>query len=177
MPAYVVLLRAINLGPRNKIAMADLRRVLGEAGFDGVQTHLQTGNVVLRSRRRSAAAVEDDVARIVRDGFGLGIGVMARTAGEMARLGEELAAQDPQGLAVGFLKTEPAPEGARRLEARDFGRDRAELRGRELLLRYPGGQGRSKMSGAVLERALGVALTVRTGNVVARLAQLADLRR
>src|SRR5687767_8333840 len=101
--------------------MADLRRALDDAGFDAVQTHLQTGNVVLGSRRRSAAAVEDDVARIVRDGFGLGIEVMARTAPEMVRIGEEVATLDPQGLAVGFLKTEPGPEGARRLEALDFG--------------------------------------------------------
>jgi uncharacterized protein (DUF1697 family) len=37
---YVALLRGINLGPRNKIAMADLRELLGEIGHDNVRTHI-----------------------------------------------------------------------------------------------------------------------------------------
>ena len=67
MTRYAVLLRGINLGRAKRVAMADLRALLDEAGFEGVATLLQSGNVVLesgksaprsggRSRRRSRRA-------------------------------------------------------------------------------------------------------------------------
>ena len=47
MPRYAVLLRGINLGSTNKIAMADLRELLADAGFTDIRTHLNSGNVIL----------------------------------------------------------------------------------------------------------------------------------
>ena len=42
----VALLRGINLGARNKIAMADLRELFAGLGAGDVTTHVQSGNVV-----------------------------------------------------------------------------------------------------------------------------------
>ena len=47
MPRYAVLLRGINLGSTNKIAMADLRELLADEGFTDIRTHLNSGNVIL----------------------------------------------------------------------------------------------------------------------------------
>jgi len=47
VPRYAVLLRGINLGSTNKIAMADLRELLADAGFTDIRTHLNSGNVIL----------------------------------------------------------------------------------------------------------------------------------
>ena len=52
VPRHIVLLRGINIGPRNRIAMPALREALEEAGFTDVQTYLQSGNVVLESRAK-----------------------------------------------------------------------------------------------------------------------------
>lgn len=49
MHKYVVYLRGINVGGKNKIKMADLRTCLIKAGFDQVKTYIQSGNIVLRS--------------------------------------------------------------------------------------------------------------------------------
>jgi len=49
MKNYVVLLRGINVGGKNKIAMAELRQRLEEAGFEDVSTYIQSGNVLLSS--------------------------------------------------------------------------------------------------------------------------------
>ena len=54
LTTYVALLRAVNVGGRNAIAMADLRRFLGDLGFADAQTLLQSGNVVFRGPTRSA---------------------------------------------------------------------------------------------------------------------------
>jgi uncharacterized protein (DUF1697 family) len=48
---YVLLLRGINVGPTTKVAMADLRELVGELGYSNVRTLLQSGNVILDSSR------------------------------------------------------------------------------------------------------------------------------
>jgi uncharacterized protein (DUF1697 family) len=49
MKTYVILLRGINVGGKNKIPMAELKLLLEEEGFQDVVTYIQSGNVVLRS--------------------------------------------------------------------------------------------------------------------------------
>ena len=70
MARHVVLLRGINIGSRNRVAMAALRDALEEAGFTDVQTYLQSGNVVLESRAKSET-VRRKVEQLVEDRFGL----------------------------------------------------------------------------------------------------------
>jgi uncharacterized protein (DUF1697 family) len=49
MRTYVVLLRGINVGGKNKVPMADLRKCLEELGFSNVSTYIASGNVILES--------------------------------------------------------------------------------------------------------------------------------
>jgi uncharacterized protein (DUF1697 family) len=49
MKTYVILLRGINVGGKNKIPMTALKVFLEEQGFEDVVTYIQSGNVVLRS--------------------------------------------------------------------------------------------------------------------------------
>jgi uncharacterized protein (DUF1697 family) len=51
----IVLLRGINLGPRDRVAMPKLREQLQAAGFEQVSTYLQSGNVVVERRHPAAA--------------------------------------------------------------------------------------------------------------------------
>ena len=60
MPRYVALLRGINLGPRNRVPMAELRAALEELGYEDVRTLLQSGNVGVTSSR-SAKAVREEL--------------------------------------------------------------------------------------------------------------------
>ena len=49
MKTYVILLRGINVGGKNKISMAELKAFLEEEGCEDIVTYIQSGNVVLRS--------------------------------------------------------------------------------------------------------------------------------
>jgi uncharacterized protein (DUF1697 family) len=69
---YVVLLRGINVGANNRIAMADLRDLLADAGCAEVRTHLQSGNVLLTSDAR-APAVAERVSAAIAERLGLQI--------------------------------------------------------------------------------------------------------
>jgi uncharacterized protein (DUF1697 family) len=63
---YVILLRGINVGGKNKIPMAELRLRLEELGLEDVRTYIQSGNVTLRSDLDAAslgAKIEDMLPR------------------------------------------------------------------------------------------------------------------
>lgn len=51
MTRYLVLLRGINVGGRNKVPMAPLRQLLEELGYGDVRTYIASGNVLLGSDR------------------------------------------------------------------------------------------------------------------------------
>src|SRR5262245_20059299 len=58
MSTHIALLRGINVGGHNKVAMADLRELLGALGCTRVKSLLQSGNLVFQSDRKSDAALE-----------------------------------------------------------------------------------------------------------------------
>src|SRR5437660_12787071 len=106
MPRYVALLRGINIGPRNRISMPELRAALEEAGFGDVQTYLQSGNVVLESRARPET-VRREIEGVIAERFGLEIAVVVRTKDELAavvrRNPHRRDATDPKLYQVTFL--------------------------------------------------------------------------
>lgn len=82
---YVVLLRGINVGGKNKIPMADLRQFLEEEGFSDVSTYIQSGNVILRSDL-DAATLSRKIEAMLTKKFKLDsslIKVMALTKGQL----------------------------------------------------------------------------------------------
>src|SRR5919205_853511 len=113
MGRQIVLLRGINIGSRNRIAMPALREALTEAGFDDVRTYLQSGNVVLSSRAAPTTVARKCEATIA-ERFGLEIAVVVRTRDELAAvvrrnpLGD--VATDPKRYQVSFLSAKPAAE-------------------------------------------------------------------
>jgi uncharacterized protein (DUF1697 family) len=52
MTTYLILLRGINVGGKNKVSMADLRKCLEDLGYSNVSTYIASGNVILRSDKR-----------------------------------------------------------------------------------------------------------------------------
>jgi uncharacterized protein (DUF1697 family) len=52
MNTYVILLRGINVGGKNKVPMADLKKCLEELGFLDVSTYIASGNAILKAEKR-----------------------------------------------------------------------------------------------------------------------------
>jgi uncharacterized protein (DUF1697 family) len=51
MNTYLILLRGINVGGKNKVSMTELKKVLGRLGFSNVLTYIASGNVILQSNK------------------------------------------------------------------------------------------------------------------------------
>lgn len=164
MPALVALLRGINVGGHRRVKMADLRERLESAGYADVRTHLQSGNVVLRTERDA-----ERVAADVRAATGVDADVLVRTAAQIAAVvaGNPFPeVTDGAKLHVAFLDGEPAlPDG-------DFAPEAFVLAGSELYLSLPGGMRDSPLMKALTERRMGVTATVRNWNTVTALHEL-----
>jgi uncharacterized protein (DUF1697 family) len=70
---YVILLRGINVGGKNSVPMAGLRKCLEEQGFSSVSTYIASGNVILRSDKR-ASDVKARIEAVLPENFKLGDG-------------------------------------------------------------------------------------------------------
>lgn len=178
MTTYVALLRGVNLGARNKVSMADLRTPFESLGAEDVQTYVQSGNVVFKSRVRSAARLAGDIERLIDRELGLEISVMVRTRRQLAEIvaGNPFEASEADGtkLHVTFLAKAPKRSRALALEPESFEPDAFQVHGREVYVHTPQGYGKSKLSNAYFEKQFGVAGTTRNWNTVTKLAELAS---
>jgi uncharacterized protein (DUF1697 family) len=170
---YAALLRGINVGGKNKVSMSDLRATCAAIGLDDVQTYIQSGNVVFSSSQRSTAKLETSIEDAIRDDTGLAVTVMIRSARDLAQIADHnpYAEDDLPAtqLVVAFLKARPTTKA---LDLSAYGPETAVVRGTDVFLHYPNGQGRSKVTNAVLERLLGTPVTARNWNTVGKLLTL-----
>ena len=82
MTSYVALLRGINVGGKNKIAMADLRSLIGGLGHGDVRTHLNSGNAVFTSDSADADALAAGIEAAITAELGLTIRTLVRSGPE-----------------------------------------------------------------------------------------------
>ena len=173
----IVLLRGVNLGARNRIAMPELREALAGAGFDEARTYLQSGNVVLSSDH-PPERVARECERLIAERFGFDIAVVVRTRDELAAVVQRnplgAIADNPKRYQVTFLAAEPDPEVVRKLEGAAVAPERLVLSGRELYAWHPEGIGRSKLWALLAGPRLGVTATARNWTTVTSLLAIVD---
>jgi uncharacterized protein (DUF1697 family) len=177
LTAHAALFRALNVGGR-KATSAELRALAADLGLDDARTLLQGGNLVFRSAR-TGAELEAEVERAFAVRFGFASDVLVRTgpqwrAALAANPHGEMAERDPSHLVVMALKAAPDPQAVTALQAAIQGRETIAAAGRELFIAYPDGIGDSKLTGAVIERRLGVRGTARNWNTATKLAAMLD---
>jgi uncharacterized protein (DUF1697 family) len=167
---WVALLRAINLGARNKVPMAELRQVLEEAGCESVRTYIQSGNVAFEHDKPDRTALEAAVEKA----FGVQSVIVLRTAKQVrSLLSAHPFGADTSKSHVAFLSQKPGRAAWRSLADLDIAPDRFEALGADVALHYPNGFSGAKLTAARLEKQLGVPATVRNWRTVERLAEMA----
>ncbi|HSX60148.1 MAG TPA: DUF1697 domain-containing protein [Tahibacter sp.] len=167
MTAFVALLRAVNVGGTGKLPMAELKAMCEACGFAGVKTYIASGNVVFTTRK-SEAAVQKALAAALQDHAGKPVGVLVRTAAEMAAV---LAANPfpkaaPNRTVAIFLDGPPPRDAAKK--ATHVNGEEIALGTREIYVHYGDGMADSK-----LKIPAAAAGTARNMNTVAKLAEMA----
>jgi uncharacterized protein (DUF1697 family) len=171
------MLRGVNVGGRNRVAMPALRELLEDAGFKDVATYLQSGNAVLSSTLAPDRLARKCEAQLKKQ-LGLEIAVVVRTRDELAAIVKRDPLRDvaakPKLYQVSFCSAEPDEESVRKVGERAVGGERLELHGREIYAWFPDGVGRSRLAAQLSRQALGVTVTARNWTTVVNLLELAD---
>jgi uncharacterized protein (DUF1697 family) len=172
MVRRIALLRGINLGPRNRISMPELRELMSSAGCEDAQTYLQSGNLVF-----SGDATADEIEQLIAERFGFQIDVLDRTADELAEVVArnplKEVAVDPKRYQVSFLAAELDDERLGKLSAAAAEPERLVAIGRELYAWHPAGIARSKLWARLAGPGLGVKTTARNWTTVTKLLEVA----
>lgn len=173
---YVVLLRGVNLGPHQRIAMADLRHLLADLGYGGVRTVVQSGNAVITGPPQDVAEAARRIERALTERLGLTSRCLVITAEQL----HSVVAQDPFGPAAdngsrylaNFLLEDPAP--ALRAEHDPVGLDPERVRvGERVIYQWcPDGILAAPAVGGFVEKRWKVPVTARNWNTVLKLAAL-----
>ena len=174
----VALLRGINVGRAKRVAMADLRKVLSDMGYDDVRTLLNSGNVVFDCNKGDAA---ESAARI-EEALVLKLGVPAKVtviqAAQLAEIVEENSLQgvahDHSRLLVAVLnkpdedrsKLEPLARQSWQPEAFALGRHAAYIWCPDGVL--------ASRAAAAMGKALGDAVTSRNWSTISKLHAMAN---
>jgi uncharacterized protein (DUF1697 family) len=167
MSSWALLLRAVNLGPTNKLAMADLRTLLTDLGHEDVRTFLNSGNAVFSSSKRSRPRMVQEIEAGLKDRHGLDVRATLRTLPELQAALDAMPSGDKVGLA--FLFDTPSSAAVRKAEALDLSPDRLVLGEGVAYLVYAVGVAGSNVQTADVEKVLGVPATVRTAGTVRKL--------
>jgi uncharacterized protein (DUF1697 family) len=167
---WIALLRAVNLGPRNKVPMAELRRLFEEAGAEEVRTWIQSGNVVFAQTKPDAAKLE---AAIERE-LGVKTVLVLRSAQQMRKLARSHPfGSDTSSSHVAFFVEKPSAAALREVARLDIGDNKYEMIGSDVALYYPTGFQGATLTTAKLEKILGIPGTARNWRTVEKLTELA----
>lgn len=182
MPVYIGFLRGINVGGKNVIKMADLKRAFESPGLNRVQTYIQSGNVLFESNEEEEP-LRDRVEQNIEALFHIPIAVILRTAGELELLVKNLpfseeeismaesAAVGVESLYVALLEKPPSQEECARLDACRSQTNEYQVVGREVFLLFHHSIRDSRLANNLHK--LHLRMTVRNWKTVKKLVELA----
>lgn len=169
MSTYIILLRGINVGGKNKLPMKDFKAALGEHGFENVRSTIQSGNVLLDSDKRLQA---DTIADLVQTRFGFRPDVLLLSVADFSTALANCPFSEFEGKTVHFYFCADKPSldeallNKLKVESESY-----SLKEKVFYLHAPDGIGRSKLV-ANIERVLNCQATGRNLNTVLKVKEL-----
>lgn len=184
MTVYIALLRGINVGGKNIIKMAELKKVFESIGLCDVQTYIQSGNVLFKSTEGEESLrrkIEFEIEKI----FGISSIVVLRTAAELKQIIANLPfseqeisdaerASEAECLYVALLTDAPSQDKIGCLEGYRSANDEYRIIGREIFLLFRCSIRDSKLAANMHK--LGVPVTVRNWKTISKLIDLAEAK-
>jgi len=177
---FVALLRGVNVGGANRLAMARLQAAFAEAGGGKVETLLQSGNVVFdappdageaiaaRARASLARVLGVDAPIVLRDGEGW----LRLVAGNPFLA----AGADPDWQHAACLSAAPSAAQVTRIEAKCSPPEAFVVVGANVYLSLPNGVARSKLANHWLDARLALVATMRNWRTATKLAAMIEAR-
>lgn len=162
MPAYLALLRAVNVSGHNIIKMEHLRKLMAENGYNNVQTYIQSGNIVFELEETDKAKIAYDIKLLLYKEYGYDVVVYIYDAADLQQIIANNPYTDdvpePSGKKkyfVVFLNHEVAPQGLDKMKKYNRSDDAFKAVGKILYLKLSQSAADSKLTNAFIENKLG----------------------
>ena len=175
MPKYVAFLRAINVGGHT-VKMDQLRLLFEALGYSKVETFIASGNVIFDSPSKSTKALEKKIESRLQEALGYRVVTFIRSTVELAAVANykpfsaaELKAEGDT-VYIGFLANKPSNEAKQKLLSFTTETDEFHVNGREVYWLCRTKFSESAVSGALLEKTLGMPATFRNSTTVKKIA-------
>ncbi len=173
---YLLLLRGINVGGKNRLAMAALTELVCTLGATSVQTYIQSGNVVCAATPTLARSLAGKLQARLLTQLGLTIPVLMRSAAECQQVLKQNpflnAGEDPEQLHVMFLAEPPSPARLATLDPARSPGDQFAVVGRDIYLKCPNGVARTKLTTSYFDSHLKTVSSMRNWRTVCTLASM-----
>lgn len=175
----IALLRGVNVGGRNRLAMRDLTRFIEDLGGTDVRTYIQSGNAVFNLPKAKHKSFPASLEKRINTEAGIDSPVVFFDVDSFIRIVEDnpfLARKgiDERELHVALLRDVPKKQAVDSLDPDRSPGDSFEVRGRAVYLHLPNGVARSKLTNQYLDRALRVVSTARNWRTMLKLRELAE---
>jgi uncharacterized protein (DUF1697 family) len=175
---YIVLLRGINVSGQKKILMADLRSFLEGASFQNVQTHIQSGNIILESSISDTQKVAEKIKTLIKEKYGFDVPTLVRTRQYLIDVvnANPLVKQtetNSKKIYVTFLDKPPIVDIVGKLKAINYTPEVWVIHQDYIYFYSPENYGNAKMSNNLFEQKLKVSATTRNWRTINKLIELA----
>ena len=171
----MALLRGINVGHAKRVAMADLRALMTDLGYDDVRTLLNSGNVVFGAPAGAGSDIARRIERGIIERLGISSRVTVLSAAEVATAVADNplldVANDPSRLFVSVLTNPMDRAKLMPLARRDWTPEALAIGARVGYIWCPAGMTKSPLSKAVGDT-LGDTVTTRNWATMTKLHAL-----
>ncbi len=180
MNTYIALLRGINVSGQKIIRMADLKAHLEELGWEGIQTYIQSGNIVFRSVEGNPRQLAHKIKQKLQDKYGLDVPTLVLEPHElMDIIRNNPFTRDPatqqDRLYVTFLFDMPLADLTRKLQELKQPNEQFKIEDKVIYLYYTEGYGRAVMNNNAFEKRLKVEATSRNWKTINKLYEIARM--
>lgn len=177
METKIAILRGINVGGKRKILMADLKELMGNLGFQNIQTYIQSGNLIFNvNDKLENKEITQEIERAILKKFDFEVPVIVLSAEEIenavANNPYYKAGADINKLHLTFLNEVPNKDKQEIAESFDYTPDQFEIIGRNAFIYCEDSYHKSKLTNDFFEKKLKVKATTRNWKTVLKLWEL-----
>ena len=178
MNTYISLLRGINVSGQKKIKMLDLKLLYESLGFEGVQTYIQSGNVIFKDQQENITNLVAQIEQKILEEFGYQVTTFIYSPEDF----QVITSNNPflkatpdleiKQLFVTYLSQAPEEKLIQELEPYAKNGEEYHLSGKILYLNYPNSYGKTKLDNNTIERKLKLSATTRNWRTTLKLYEM-----
>lgn len=168
---YIVLLRGINVGGKNKIKMSELKNMFESINYKNVKTYIQSGNVSFEYDSIKIINLSNQIEKKISEIFDFSVKTVIRTEEELKKIvNNNPFVNEPNielnKLHVTFMADIPDPNLVSILDIKKEYNEKFLINSREVYLYCPDGYGRTKLNNGMFEKQLKVMATTRNWKTI-----------